>query len=53
MNLWSKRPGKKVLVPRFSRESWAQHMSDSEQYANMLREHARSINGQLKLLDKR
>jgi hypothetical protein len=52
-DLWSKRPGKKVSVPRFSLESWAQHMSDPKQYANMLREHARSIREQLKLLDKR
>jgi hypothetical protein len=28
MNPWSKRPGKKVSVPRFSLESWAQHMAD-------------------------
>jgi hypothetical protein len=53
MNPWSKRPGKKVSVPRFSLESWAQHMSDPKQYANILREHARSIREQLKLLDKR
>jgi hypothetical protein len=53
MNPWSKRPGKKVSVPRFSLESWAQHMADPAQYANMLREHARSIREQLKLLDKR
>ena len=53
MNPWSQRPGKKVSVPRFSLESWAQHMSDSKQYANILREHARSIREQLKLLDKR
>jgi hypothetical protein len=53
MNPWSKRPGKKVSVPRFSLESWAQHMADPAQYANMLREHTRSIREQLKLLDKR
>ena len=53
MNPWSKRPGKKVSVPRFSLESWAQHMADPKQYASMLREHARSIREQLKLLDKR
>ena len=53
MNPWSKRPGKKVSVPRFSLESWAQHMADPIQNANMLREHARSIREQLKLLDKR
>ena len=28
MNPWSNRPGKKVSVPRFSLESWAQHMAD-------------------------
>jgi len=32
MNPWSKRPGKKVSVPRFSLESWAQHMADPKQY---------------------
>ena len=53
MNPWSKRPGKKVSVPRFSLESWAQHMADPAQYANMLREHARSMREHLKLLDKR
>ena len=53
MNLWSKRPGKKVTVPRFSLESWAQHMADPKQYARMLREHAGSIREQSKLLDKR
>ena len=53
MNPWSNRPGKKVSVPRFSLESWAQHMSDPKQHANMLREHARSIREQLKLLDER
>ena len=53
MNPCSKRPGKKVSVPRFSLESWAQHMADPKQYASMLREHARSIREQLKLLDKR
>ena len=47
------RPGKKVVVPRFSVESWAQHMADPKQYSSMLREHARSIREQLKLLDKR
>ena len=52
MNPWSNRPGKKVSVPRFSLESWAQHMADPIQNANMLREHARSIREQLKLLDK-
>jgi hypothetical protein len=53
MNPWSKRPGKKISVPRFSLESWAQHMADPKQYASMLREHARSIREQLKLLDER
>ncbi len=53
MNPWSKRPGKKISVPRFSLESWAQHMADPKQYSSMLREHARSIREQLKLLDKR
>jgi hypothetical protein len=53
MNPCSKRPGKKVFVPRFSLESWAQHMADPKQYASILREHARSIREQLKLLDKR
>jgi hypothetical protein len=53
MNPWSKRPGKKISVPRFSLESWAQHMADPKQYSRMLREHARSIREQLKLPDKR
>jgi hypothetical protein len=53
MNPWSKRPGKKVSVPRFSLESWVQHMADPKRYESMLREHARSIREQLKLLDKR
>ena len=53
MNPWSKRPGKKISVPRFSLESWAQYMADPKQYSSMLREHARSIREQLKLLDKR
>ena len=53
MNPWPKRLGKKVSVPRFSLESWAQHMADPKEYASMLREHALSIREQLKLLDKR
>jgi len=53
MNPWSKRHGKKVSVPRFSLESWEQHMENPMQYANILKEHARSIREQLKLLDKR
>jgi hypothetical protein len=53
MNPWSKRSGKKVSVPRFSLESWAQHIADPKLDVNMLREHARSIREQLKLLDKR
>ena len=53
MNLWSHRPGKKIPILRFTLESWAQHMADPVKYASMLREHARSIRNQLKLLDKR
>ena len=34
-------------------ESWAQHMADPVKYASMLREHARTMRNQLKLLDKR
>ncbi|MBT5252632.1 MAG: hypothetical protein HOL69_03130 [Chloroflexi bacterium] len=52
MNPWSKSPAKKVSVPHFSLESWARHMPGPAQYASMLREHARSIREQLKLLDK-
>ena len=53
MNPWSNRPGKKIPILRFTLESWAQHMADPAKYASMLREHARSIRNQLKLLDKR
>jgi hypothetical protein len=39
----------KVSVPRYSLESWARHIADPKQYANMLREHSGSIREQLKL----
>jgi len=41
-----------VTLASTSAESWAQHMTDPKLNASMLREHARSIRQQLKLLDK-